>query len=64
VIAAGVAESSLGEMQERIADRLGTGSICMVKLQRGIRQRPAAAIITVGLATALFVSALIYAVVH
>ena len=62
MIAAGVAQSSLGEMQERIAGRLEADSFCMVERQGGIKHRRRAVGITVALPTALFVAALIYAV--
>src|SRR5206468_3485941 len=43
--AAYLAEPALDEIQERIADRLGTDSIRIVRLQRSIRQRRAGVII-------------------
>jgi hypothetical protein len=59
--AGGQAEDALRDMEGRIADRLGTNSIRIVKHQGGIRYTPRAARIMVGLAAGLFVAALIYA---
>ena len=64
ILAAGVAQSPLIEMQERIAGTLEADSFCMVKRYGGIETRLPAAGITVALMTALFVSALIYAAIQ
>jgi hypothetical protein len=57
--AGGKAQDALRDMEDRIAGRLDADSIRIVKHQGGIRHTPAAAGIMVGLAAALFVSALI-----
>lgn len=62
--AGGKAQDALRDMEGRIADRLDADSIRIVKHQGGIRHTPVAAGITVGLAAALFVSALIYAAIQ
>jgi hypothetical protein len=62
--AGGKAQDALRDMEGRIADRLDADSIRIVKHQGGIRHTPVTAGITVGLAAALFVSALIYAAIQ
>jgi hypothetical protein len=64
VNAAALAEPALTEMQERIGDRLRTGSMRIAGLQTGIRQRRAAAIALFGPAAAFDVVALLYALIH
>jgi aryl carrier-like protein len=59
--AAYLAEPALDEMQERIAGRLGTDSIRIVRLQRSTRQRRAGVIIMFALTTLATLAALGYA---
>ncbi len=61
---AALAVPALTEMQERIGGRLRTDSMRIARLQRGIRQRRAGAIIIFGLAAAFDAGALLYAVIR
>lgn len=59
-----LAEPALTGSQERIGGRLRTDSIRIARLQPGIGQRRAGGITIFGLAAALDVIALLYALIH